>query len=112
MTANKHFVVFYTEPYYREIADRVAQKIGNAYARDIRHGGDPLARGGEILIGERKDLTYKFSFPMHQTQCRNMVVVPDFEAWFMGNADKFPYATRSEWADKMVDKIMKEIPTR
>lgn len=105
----KHFVVFYTEPYYREIADLVASKMGGTYARDIRHGGDPSSRAGEVLIGSRQEITYKHSHPLHQQQAAHTIIVHPFATWASLVSQTMPYANRDDWRDAMVDMIYKEI---
>jgi hypothetical protein len=106
---NKHFVVFYTDPYYRKIADLVSAKLGGSYARDIRHGGDPGARRGEVLIGSRSEILYSFSHPLHQTQAAHTLVVLGFSSWASSVAESRPYATRDEWVEDMVAYVLGEV---
>lgn len=98
-----HFVLFYTEPSQRHICDLAAAQIKNCYVRDIRHGGDPRSRRGEILVSFRRDVG-KWTM---SDQIESMLIIPTFDQWYATFGT--PYCTDDDWVQDVVKRIVSEI---
>lgn len=98
-----HFVIFYTEPNQREIAELAASKMKNCYVRDIRHGGDKRSRRGEVLISFRRDLG-KWAYA---GQSDELLLIMTFDQWIANQNN--PYLSHNDWVESIADIIVSEL---